>query len=281
MKKHQGRSTRESIRLSAPSERVWDAFADPSKIAGWFVDAAEGNVAPGELWTWVWKKYGVRAEYRVIDASRPDRLLVEFEGRRGGPPGLIEITIRRDRGDTLLELVNSGFGSGPEWDDEYEGVRSGWHIAVRILKFYLDRHWSESRSDLLVQHNAAFDRAMILPYQRTENGLAQWLTRSGSIPPVGRRAQLTLWNGMKLSGEVLALSDFETAVAWDEMNGVIEMKGFGSNRLGPALEIHGSFWSPPRAVDALERELAPRLEILAARLAAEAGHSSPSLNALW
>ncbi len=266
MTTHYGRSTSETIRTSAPAERLWQAFADPAKIAGWFVDDVQGTIAEGDLWTWVWKKYAIRAPYRILEASAPDHLVAEFEGKRGGPPGLIEITIRREGGETVLELVNSGFGSGPEWDDEFEGVRSGWHIALAILKFYLQRHWGEPRSDLLVQHNAEFDRAMILPYQRSEKGLARWLTRSGSIPPVGQHAHLTLWNGQPLNGEVLALSDFETAVAWDEMNGVLELKGFGCNRLGPALEIHGSFWKPPRAVEEIERELAARLQILAALL---------------
>lgn len=267
MRKHQGRSTSETIRISAPADRLWQAFADPKKIAGWFVDDAEGKVQNGDLWTWVWKKYGIRAAYRIVEASAPNRLVFEYEGRHGGPPGLIEITIRRDAGYTVLDLVNSGFGTGPDWDDEYAGVRSGWHIALSILKFYVERHWGETRSDLLVQHNAEFDRATIVPYQRTESGLSKWLTRSGSIPAAGQRARLTLWNGQPLTGEVLALSDFETALAWDEMHGVIELKGFGNNRLGPALEIHGSFWNAKRPVEEIERELAPRLKILGGLLA--------------
>ena len=48
---HQGRSMELEIRTTASPDEVWNAWADPSKIAQWFVDRAEGWAHKGEVAT--------------------------------------------------------------------------------------------------------------------------------------------------------------------------------------------------------------------------------------
>ena len=53
-----GRSISAEVRTSAPVEHAWAAWAEPEKIAQWFVDRAYGDVKPGGVMTWVFEKFG-------------------------------------------------------------------------------------------------------------------------------------------------------------------------------------------------------------------------------
>jgi uncharacterized protein YndB with AHSA1/START domain len=46
-----GRMIRAEIATSATPEQAWAAWADPEKIAQWFVDRAEGEAKPGGTMT--------------------------------------------------------------------------------------------------------------------------------------------------------------------------------------------------------------------------------------
>ena len=48
-RKHRGRRLEVAMRTRATPERVYDAWADPEKIAQWFVDRARGKAEVG--WT--------------------------------------------------------------------------------------------------------------------------------------------------------------------------------------------------------------------------------------
>lgn len=46
----------------------------------------------------------------------------------------MEITITKDGGDTVTNLVNSGFSEDPKKDDDFRGVDSEWKNAVATMK---------------------------------------------------------------------------------------------------------------------------------------------------
>lgn len=45
---HKGRVLRAEIETSATPQQAWEAWADPEKIAHWFVDRATGEARPAE-----------------------------------------------------------------------------------------------------------------------------------------------------------------------------------------------------------------------------------------
>ena len=49
---HHGRIFEAEIRTTATPEQVYEAWADPTKIAQWFVDKAEGKAERGATITW-------------------------------------------------------------------------------------------------------------------------------------------------------------------------------------------------------------------------------------
>jgi uncharacterized protein YndB with AHSA1/START domain len=110
MSEHQGdeRVIRAEIRTSASTELAWQAWADPTQLAKWFVDAARGEAKAGGTITWVWEEFGLEVPYEVRVAEPPRRLVLATPAQVA-PPGVIEITIASDAGETVITVVNSGF----------------------------------------------------------------------------------------------------------------------------------------------------------------------------
>jgi hypothetical protein len=87
-------------------------------------------------------------------------------------------------GETVVELVNSGFLEGVASDDEYDGVDSGWKKSLAILKHYLENYRGRRRSAVLSIVPAAFEYDTLRPLFTTAEGLSKWLA---SFATVGKR----------------------------------------------------------------------------------------------
>jgi uncharacterized protein YndB with AHSA1/START domain len=265
---HRGRILRAEMRTSATPMQAWEAWADPEKIANWFVDRAEGKAEAGATITWIFDKFNYRIPYEVLRAEPGHALAIRWEPPPGRDPGILEVTILREGGETVIRLVNSGFREGAEWNEEYEGVNSGWQMALALLKHYLENYFGMPRSSFLAMRPAEYTIEKLLPYHRSEEGLAKWLTMSGSFGAVGAAYRLALREGGIASGRVLALTKSETALSWEEIRGVMELKAFS---MGPQkmICVHGCGWgwSAERAKE-IERQMERALERLAAVLGA-------------
>lgn len=238
---HTGRVIRDEMRIAAPPEDVYRAWADPDTVTGWFVGRMEGRMEPGETVTWHWDEEDPGTSQRVLVAEPPHRLVTAMELPQG--VSYLEVTIEQEGGHSVLRLVQSGFGEGPDWDDQYEGMLSGWMVALAILKFFAERYFDRKRREIVVLADAPFDREEMLDLQRTESGLSRWLTRSGEPGgAVGEPVRLVLENGMTLSGTVLRNTSYETLWSWDEIEGVVEIKAFRSAGWGSKVGLRISSW---------------------------------------
>lgn len=259
---HEGRRMRLEMRTAAPPEKVYEAWADPVKIAQWFTDRAHGEARPGGTMTWIFEDFGYEVPYHVADAVPGERLALggQLPGR---PPFLLEITIAREGGDTVLTLVNSGFLDGDDPFD-FDGVRSGWTLSLAILSHYLERHFGQPKATVLLTADAQGQPDRLLPRLTRADGLSSWLTTAGEVGRVGEPYELDLRDGGRLRGRVLAVSDREVALLWSSTDGVFEMKGF---RQGPAAKvgIRVSLWGSAREeAPSLRERFRPALERLAA-----------------
>jgi uncharacterized protein YndB with AHSA1/START domain len=107
------RAIRAEIRTTASPDLAWQACADPTQLAKWFVDAARGKAKAGGTITWVWEEFGLEVPYEVREADPPQRLVLATP-EQVAPPGLIEITIRiagGRNGDNGRELGLSSGGA--------------------------------------------------------------------------------------------------------------------------------------------------------------------------
>ena len=265
-KKHQGRQIRTEIRTRATPEQVWEAWTDPEKISGWFVDKARGAPEVGTTFTWIFEKFGYEIPYEVV-AAEPGRRFALGGEIPGRGPFLLEITIAREGGETVVTLVNSGFLDGAQWDEEYEGVSSGWENALGVLKHYLENYFGRPKTAVLVMAPAEYEFDRLLPFYATAEGLSRWLTTSASIGGLGEPAALRLPGGDSVTGIVLSKTRWEVVLSWEERDAVLELKGF---RFGPAGKVVGArvlSWGRP-----LPPEVEGRLQTALSRLAGALGN---------
>ncbi len=260
---HRGRRLEVRMRTRATPEQVWDAWTDPEKIAHWFVDRARGKPEVGTTFTWIFEKFGYEIPYEVVVAEPGRRFALGGEAPKSGP-FLLEVTIAREGGETVVTLVNSGFLDGSQWDEEYQGIVSGWTQALAILKHYLENYAGRPKQALLVMEPAAYEYARLLPFYATEEGLDRWLTTSASIGGVGESCALRLPGGRSLTGRVISKTGWEVALSCEEVDGVLELKGF---RAGPGRVVAARLlsWGAPLSPE-WEESLQAALQRLSAAL---------------
>lgn len=259
-----GRRIEIEMRTTATPEEVWKAWTDPAAISRWFADEARGEAKPGGTLVWVFRGFG-EVPYPVVVADPPGRLVLAGDIPGRGPFAL-EILIRRSAGVSIVRLVNSGFLDGADWNEEYEGVRSGWAGSMALLKHYLERHLDAPRHARLMVRPASVGAEELYRCFSEADGLAAWLTREGALGNPGDPAALVLRDGTRLSGRVIASTGREKAVTWDEEeSAVLELKGFaasGSRMVGLRLTTWGS---DTGRLARLERLFTPAVERLADR----------------
>jgi uncharacterized protein YndB with AHSA1/START domain len=265
---HRGRTIETTIRTTATPEQIFEAWADPGKLAQWFPDRAEGRAVEGGVQKWFFDRFNYALPYEVATAV-PGEQLVYTGVIPGRPRFYLEIDIVREAGATAVTLINSGFLDKDGWDEEYEGIASGWQMAMALLKLYAERHYGRDRRQFFTMRPASYEYPDLMPLYTTPELLASWLTTSGAIGSADQPCALVLRNGDRVTGEVLARSGWEVQLSWDEIEGALALKGFGIGSGRRAVSILGSGWglSAERAAS-LEAFFAEALERLAATLEA-------------
>ncbi|MEM7164837.1 MAG: SRPBCC domain-containing protein [Planctomycetota bacterium] len=260
-----GRQVRKQIETTATPRQVWDAWTDPTKLAQWFVDDAKGSPEVGTTFEWSFDMVPHPIPYQVVEAELDKRFVLALQ-LPDRPRGVLEIDIESRGGKTVIRLVNSGFQDGAEWDNEYEGIDSGWEMALATLRHYLENHFGhDKRAFLLLRPTPVLPDAD--RFYRDEAGLAQWLTESGVPGSVGSDCRLVLRDGGSVTGTVLAQTAAETAIAWSEGSGVLELKGFWAGAQAMAcIRGVGWGWNAERAAE-WESAFTPAVERLAAVIA--------------
>ena len=156
-----------SIDVDASPEAVWSALTEARELTRWF--PLEARVTPGEGGSMYWGWGEGWAGESKIATWEPNRRLRLIETRQAfdadGKPLMdvganrelaVEVTLESHAGKTRVRLVHSGFGEGANWDDELDGISTGWQFELRGLRYYLEHHrgrnryhaWARSSSDL-------------------------------------------------------------------------------------------------------------------------------------
>lgn len=196
MIEHRGRRVELAWTLPAPGEKVWAAWTDPRHLAGWFCDRAEGVMEPGMTFTWHWDAMATSAPCTVLEVDPGKRFALE------AGPMLLEVKLVGGAGPrTGLKLINSGL---PDAEEEVQGTRSGWLMAVALLKKYLTDYWDLPKKQVFVWREAGFEYSHVIDLYRLPRR-EEWL---GGAPPV------------------LEDTGSEVALDWVERKGVLELKAF-------------------------------------------------------
>lgn len=171
------------IELDVPVDKVWEALTDADEIVKWFSTHAKvtpgvgGSIALGWSENYIgdnkiiiWEENKHLQCERVIESIEVDGQKVsEVNDDELAPPDkplTWDYFLEDKGGSTVLRIVTSGFGDGPEWDDEYDAIYRGWGLFVLNLKHFLQFHpLEESRHAWLqipftIPVNDAWNRLM-------------------------------------------------------------------------------------------------------------------------
>jgi hypothetical protein len=142
-------------------------------------------------------------------------------------------------------------------------------MAVALLKLYAERYYGQPRTQFFAVRPAQFEYCGLLPFYREPRLLSRWLTTEANVGDAGQRCALSLIDGGRVSGEVLAVTGWEVQLSWEEIAGCLGLKGFSLGPAGRAICIHGSSWClDADSAAALERAFGVALERLATELQA-------------
>ena len=109
-----------------------------------------------------------------------------------------EYVLESEGGTTLLRLVHPGFGTESEWDDQFEGTRTGWEVELRGLRHFLESH--RGRDRVVAWAKAPFTTSRATAWDRilSSRGLLAEGTLEGARE--GSRYRIRAANGDRFEG---------------------------------------------------------------------------------
>jgi uncharacterized protein YndB with AHSA1/START domain len=201
------RSIELDVEVVGTPEEVWRAIATGPGISSWYVphvvDEREGGAAmasfgdapemqiPGRVLAW-------DPPHRVVFDGGPDAEGFAFEW-------LVEA---RDGGTCVVRLVNSGFGVGTDWDDQYDGMVEGWKLFLFNLQLHCRHFAGQSAVSMLPMAQTSLPRSAA--WQRLCEGL-----HVPTAPQVGERIEPRADDGLGMAGTVVKITTSSLALLLD------------------------------------------------------------------
>ena len=202
------RSLEFEIEVAGTPEEVWQAIATGPGISSWYVphsvEEREGGTAVAS--------FGPGPEMQIsgrVAAWDPPRRIVFDSGDDAGGLAFEWLVEGRDGGTCMVRLVNSGFGSGADWDAQYDGLADGWPLFLLNLELHLAHFRGQTA---IAQLPSAMWAG---PRQQAWASLAEQLGIP-SAPSVGDHIQTAAADAPTLAGKVADVASWRLALVVDQ-----------------------------------------------------------------
>ncbi len=222
------RTIEKQIEIAAPVEAVWRALTDGQELARWF--PLEARVKPGVGGS-VFISWGPDCQGEApITLWKPNRRYAWTEGKPGDPSApVVEWTIESHGGKTLVRVMNSGFTSGADWENErFDSTDYGWGFMLVNLRHYLERHSGTPRVVAWPRKKVAVTREEAYERIAGPTGLFHGASATRERPGAAYAAR-TAWNE-SYSGRVefvvpprgfcVSVQELNDALLWLTIEGV-------------------------------------------------------------
>ena len=135
-----------SVEVRGTPEEVWEAIATGPGITSWFVPHTVEGRPGGEATMDFGPGYGV-ATARVAVWEPPHRLVLQSEGEQAlAYEWLVEA---RSGSACVVRLVTTGFGTGDDWDAQYDGLDTGWRLFLQNLRLHRELFAGQAARSLI------------------------------------------------------------------------------------------------------------------------------------
>ena len=233
------------VEVVGTPEEVWRAIATGPGISSWYVPHVVEEREGGDAIASFGPEPEMQAPGRVAAWEPPRRIV--FDGGEGvGGLAFEWLVEAKEEGTCIVRLVNSGFGSGEPWDDQYDAMEEGWGIFLENLRLHL------------LYFSGQTAKAM-LPLGSWEGPRDEtWAKLTDALginpaPAVGDRVETTVEGDLTLGGVVRAAAPHRLTLLLDEPaagTGFIAAEGRGDR-------VEVSIWSylyGERGAEAVERD---------------------------
>lgn len=202
------RSIELEIEVPGSPEAVWRAIATGPGISSWYVPHTVEERAGGAATA----SFGPGPEMQVtgrVAAWEPPHRIV-FDAGEGVEGLAFEWLVEaRDGGTCVVRLVNTGFGTGAEWDAQYDGMVEGWLLFLLNLRLHLEHFPGQTARAMLPTATWAGPRA------------AAWAALTDALgipasPAPGERVQVSAPDAPPLAGVVADSGPWQIALLLDE-----------------------------------------------------------------
>jgi uncharacterized protein YndB with AHSA1/START domain len=240
--------------LRASHSEIGRACTTAAGLQTWYADRVTGEIARGGSVVLAWPDLGASIELEVTDLV-PERR-VTFEN------GTSTVTLEVSAETVTLEH------SGLEDEDDLEGFRSSWQIALAVLGHAVEVHRGAARRARWVARPARVSPGVAHAWFTEPRALAAWLGEGAVVGGVGEGFSLSFGDGEPMSGRVLGRAEGrDIAWSWKERDdSVVVLRtlpglGTGNERV---LAACWSTWAPADDRDGgVVRDLSRALERLA------------------
>lgn len=142
------RSIELEVVVHGTPEQVWQAIATGPGISSWYVPHEVEERAGGVANARFGEGDDMVVPHRVAAWEPPERIVLD--GGEGVDGLAFEWTIApNDDGTCVVRLVNSGFGSGQPWDDQYDAMVDGWQMFLRNLQLHAEHFLGQAAAPIL------------------------------------------------------------------------------------------------------------------------------------
>jgi uncharacterized protein YndB with AHSA1/START domain len=177
-----------SVEVEGTPEQAWTAIATGPGITSWFVPTTVEERQGGSTTSVFGAGPDMTVPGRVAAWEPPHRVL--FTGVEGEGLAFEWLVEARDGGSCVVRLVNSGFGSGTEWDAEYNGMEQGWRLFLKNLQLHMTHFAGQAGRPMLPMAMWAGDQATAWASVTEALGIpaapapGERIETSGDVPPL-------------------------------------------------------------------------------------------------
>lgn len=136
------------IEVPGTPEEVWRAIATGPGISSWYVPHTVEEREGGAMTA----SFGPGPEMQVdgrVFAWEPPHRFVYGGGESDAGMAFEWLVEARAGGTCVVRLVNTGFGSGSSWDDQYDQLTEGWKVFMYNLKLHLEHFRGQQATAVL------------------------------------------------------------------------------------------------------------------------------------
>lgn len=137
------------IKMNKPAIDVYEAIADPEKMANYWFSSGTARVESGRTITWKYAEYNAEGKIHVLEADGSNKIVFIW-GMEEEETTVSIVLEEKDDSGTIVHVIESGFKENdPNLIAKMLGQKEGWVYMLTCLKAYLENGISTLRASLV------------------------------------------------------------------------------------------------------------------------------------